>query len=65
MIINRKRPLGRPIAKELKQIILPQSIDIGYGLFKLRPKGSRDIRAECRQFGKIIMSINGMSGQLN
>lgn len=64
MVRIKKCVLGRPVAKGLKSIILPQSIDVGYGPFKLRPKGSRDIRAECRQFGKIVMRLNGMSGQL-
>lgn len=63
-IIVKKCVLGRPVAKQLKPIILPQSIDVGYGKFRLRPDGSRDIMAECRQFGKTVMSINGMSGQL-
>ena len=43
---------------------MPQSIDVGYGPFKLRPDGSRDIDAEYRQFTKIVQSINGMSGHL-
>lgn len=63
-IIVKKCVLGRPVAKELKQIILPQEINVGYGKFQLRPDGSRDIRAECRQLAKIVMDINGMSGQL-
>jgi len=61
----KKCVLGRPVAKKLQPIIMPKSIDVGYGPFQLRPDGSRDIRAECRQLGKITMKINGMSGQLN
>jgi hypothetical protein len=61
MIKVKKHILGRPIAKPTF-IILPQSINVGYGSFKLRPKGSRDIRAECRQLTLVIMKINGMSG---
>jgi len=64
MISAKKHVLGRPVAKELKSIISPKSINVGYGLFKLRPKGSRDAMAEYRVFGKIVMRLNGMSGQL-
>lgn len=56
--------MGRPISKPTP-IILPQTFNVGYGSFKLRPKGSRDIRAECRQLALITMKINGMSGQLS
>ena len=62
-IIVKKCVLGRPVAKELKPIIPPSTIDVGYGKFQLRPDGSRDPRAECRIFAKMVMSINGMSGQ--
>ncbi len=55
--------LGKPVVEWLP-IKLPQSINVGYGPFQLRPNGSRDIGAECRRFAKIIMDINGMSGQL-
>jgi len=64
MIKVRKLRMGRCPAKELKSIIMPQTINIGYGLFQLRPDGSRDIRAESRQFAKLIQTINSMSGQL-
>lgn len=63
MIKVSRCKLGRPVAKELKPIIGPQQVNVGYGLFQLRPDGSRDPRAEARQFGKIVQSINGMSGQ--
>tara|TARA_R100001244_G_scaffold25113_2_gene25366 strand:+ start:28720 stop:28938 length:219 start_codon:yes stop_codon:yes gene_type:complete len=55
--------LGRPVAKELKQIIGPDQIDVGFGPGQLRPNGSRDIRAEEQQLSKIVQDINGMSGQ--
>ena len=64
-MIVRRRAMGRCPAKQLKQIIMPQQINVGYGLFQLRPDGSRDPRAESRQFAKIVQIINGMSGQLN
>jgi hypothetical protein len=64
MIKVKKTKMGRPVGK-WKPIILPQTIDVGYGPFQLRPDGSRDIRSECRRFAKITMDINGMSGQLN
>lgn len=63
-ISAKKCVMGRPVAKELKPIISPKSINVGYGPFQLRPDESRDIRAECRELGKITMAINGMSGQL-
>ncbi len=64
MVKVKKCVMGRPIGKPTP-IKLPQTFNVGYGPFKLRPKGSRDIRAECRQFAKITMKINGMSGQLS
>ncbi len=63
MIKVKRRAMGRPIGK-LTPIKLPQTFDVGYGSFKLRPKSSRDIRAESRQLALITMMINGMSGQL-
>lgn len=60
----RKCVLGRPVAKELKPIaVLPKDINVGYGKFQLRPDGSRDPRVECRIFAKMVMDINGLSGQ--
>ena len=59
----KRSVLGKPVVQWLP-IKLPQSLDVGYGPFQLRPTGSRDIRAECRRFAKIVMDINGMSGQL-
>lgn len=64
MIKAKKCVLGRPVAKTATPIKLPQTFDVGYGPFKLRPDGSRDLRAECRQLAKLTMKINGMSGQL-
>lgn len=57
--------LGRPVAKVAKQINTPNTeLNVGYGPGQLRPNGSRDPRAEARQFAKITQAINGMSGQL-
>ncbi len=64
MISTKKHIMGRPVAKTLKPIIIHKSINMGYGKGQLRPNNSRDPLAECRQFGMLIMLINGMSGQL-
>lgn len=38
--------------------------NFGYGPNQLRPDGSRDPRAEENILNKLIMRVNGLSGQL-
>jgi len=58
-------PLGRTFQnKPPKNIIGPDTIDVGYGSGKLRPDGYRQPVAEINRLGGILMRINGMSGQL-
>lgn len=53
--------MGRPIAKALKPVLGRDLINIGFGVGRLRPVGSREIRTEARQISLIIMAANGMS----
>lgn len=64
VVFVKRCQLGRPRAKTAYPIQIPQrNLDVGYGPGQLRPDGSRDPRAESRQFDKITLATNGLSGQ--
>lgn len=66
MIKTKRVVLGRKVAKTLYPIrtIKNTMFNFGYGPNQLRPDGSRDPRAEENILNKLIMRVNGLSGQL-
>lgn len=66
MIRARRVALGRKVAKTLYPIrtIKNTTFNFGYEPNQLRPDGSRDPRAEENILTKLVMRVNGLSGQL-